>query len=221
MIPQNKHDVWRSTLSKTKLFDCPYYIAPHAVDRFRERVKSALPTRMIREIINNGLNCGEKRLLGYTRWNGQVTPLYSIQYEDLEFLAPISVDAQKTDGWPVVPTILTKNTGNIHWERKNGPEKWFKTLWESGMKKTLMAKCLGVSLSTITRRVKEYHLRPRRIGHKSTKWTDAEESAIMELTRDCRGSREIMSYFARHYPERPRPTVRVKIHRLKKTPKIL
>ena len=63
-------------------FKQPYYIPPHAVQRFRERVVN-LPTRTIRIIIQSALQgCGQ--LVGYQVYDRQKCPVYKAQYRDKE-----------------------------------------------------------------------------------------------------------------------------------------
>ncbi|MDR1914983.1 MAG: hypothetical protein LBQ58_00205 [Synergistaceae bacterium] len=197
------------------LFDCPFYIASHAVGRFRERVAKVSSTRRVREIINHDLQKGQKSIFGYVRRDRQVTPLYLGRHEDIEFLIPISLDTSKTRAWPVVPTILNIGKGVFHWARGDGRRKFLETMWDAGVKKSVMASLLDIGESTLTRLVKKYGLKPRRRSHKPIKWTVEEELALMRLisARSC--TRDIIGYFSLNYPKRPSSTVRVKIHRMK------
>jgi hypothetical protein len=85
-------------------FEQPYYIPPHAVQRFRERVVN-LPTRTIRIIIQSALQgCGQ--LVGYQVYDRQKCPVYKAQYRDKEYLIPVRIEKRKKSAWAVVPTIL-------------------------------------------------------------------------------------------------------------------
>jgi hypothetical protein len=202
------------------LYDCPFYITPHAVDRFRERVSRALPTKTVREIINSRLQKGRKRLLGYARWNRQIAPFYAAKYAGVRFLIPISIDGQKRNAWPEVPTILNDDIGQVHWERGDGRGKCLKLLWSAGLKKSAIAAILEIGEATVTRLVKKYGLPPRRRPQERIKWTAAESEALGKLLTEGAGAKEILRYFSENHLERPSSTVRVKIHRLKNMPAV-
>lgn len=85
-------------------FKQPYYISPHAVKRFRERVAD-LPTRTIRAIIQAQLQCC-RELVAMQVYNRQRCPVCRGRFQGKEFLIPVLRDKHKRDAWPVVPTIL-------------------------------------------------------------------------------------------------------------------
>ncbi|MDR1885071.1 MAG: hypothetical protein LBQ56_02265 [Synergistaceae bacterium] len=199
----------------TQMFECPFYIPPHAVARFRERVSGAESARRVREIINGLLQRERRRLLGYSRWNGRIAPLYAGRHEGVDFLIPVCVDPRKVNAWLVVPTILKRPWDIIHWARGDCRRKWIESLWASGMKKEAMSKILGVGLATLTRLVKGYGLPPRHRPHTASRWTEQEESSLRRLIADGGTPGEIAVYFSTHHPERPGSTIRVKIHRMK------
>lgn len=86
-------------------FEQPYYVSPHAVQRFRERVAD-LPTRTIRVIIQAALQ-GCRQLVGYQIYDRQRCPVYKAQFRDKEYLIPVRIEKRKVNAWAVVPTILS------------------------------------------------------------------------------------------------------------------
>jgi hypothetical protein len=174
-----------------------------------------MSTRLVREIINSRLQKGQKRLVGYARWNRQITPFYAAKYAGVRFLIPVSIDERKRNAWPEVPTILSDDIGKVHWERGDGRGKCLKLLWSAGLKKMAIATVLEIGEATVTRLVKQYGLPLRRHPQERVKWTAAEDSALKKLLAGGSGTKEILGYFSEHYPNRPLSTVRVKIHRLK------
>ena|GEM_PF-1887160 len=85
-------------------FEQPYYVSPHAVQRFRERV-ACLSTRKIRVIIQSSLQrC--KQFVGYQVYDRQQVPVYSAQYKGIEYLIVVRKEKKKKNAWLVVPTIL-------------------------------------------------------------------------------------------------------------------
>ncbi len=99
------------------IFKQPYYIAPHAVRRFRERVAN-LPTKTIRAIIMAALQDNRQKV-AVQMYNRRPCPIYSAKYRDVEYLIPVIHEVKKKDGWPVVPTILLPgmNTNTIYERR--------------------------------------------------------------------------------------------------------
>lgn len=86
------------------MFRQPFYVSPHAVKRFRQRV-ATLPTRTIRTIIQAQLQ-GCRELITMQVYNRQRCPVYRGRYQGKEFLIPVLHDRRKKDAWSVVPTIL-------------------------------------------------------------------------------------------------------------------
>ncbi len=90
----------------------PYYVAPHAVRRFRERVAN-LPTREIREIIQAALQ-GEREPVGLGFYNHRPAKAYEVEYRGVRYVIPVIEERRKADAWPVVPTILGPEMG-VNW----------------------------------------------------------------------------------------------------------
>lgn len=87
------------------IFKQPYYVSPHAVDQFRERVAADLPTKTIRTIIMAALQ-DQRQTVAVQMYNKRPCPVYSAKYLSVEYLIPVIHERKKKDGWPVVPTIL-------------------------------------------------------------------------------------------------------------------
>lgn len=87
------------------MFRQPFYVSPHAVKRFKERVAD-LSTRTVRAIIQAALQ-GSQQIVVVQRFNRQECPVFKARYRDVEYLIPVLRDQFKIkDAWPVVPTIL-------------------------------------------------------------------------------------------------------------------
>ena len=100
------------------MFRQPFYVSPHAVKRFKERVAD-LSTRTVRTIIQAALQ-DNQQIVDVQRFNRQECPIFRAQYRDVSYLIPVLRDQHKIrDAWPVVPTILLPGmvTNKIH-ERK-------------------------------------------------------------------------------------------------------
>lgn len=103
-------------------FEQPFYVAPHAVKRFRERVAN-LPTKTIRTIIMAALQ-DNRQQVAVQIYNRKPCPIYHAQYLDVKYLIPVIHEEKKKDGWPVVPTILESgmDANPIIYERRGW--KW-------------------------------------------------------------------------------------------------
>ncbi|MFZ5687860.1 MAG: hypothetical protein ACOY9Y_06670 [Bacillota bacterium] len=99
------------------MFGQPFYVSPHAVKRFRERVAD-LPTKTIRTIIMAALQ-DNRQQVAVQIYNRRPCPIYRAQYRDVEYLIPVIHEEKKKDSWPVVPTILLPHmdTNPIIYER--------------------------------------------------------------------------------------------------------
>lgn len=86
------------------MFKQPFYVSPHAVERFRQRV-ARLPTRTIRTIIQAALQ-DNRQQVDVQVFNRRLCPVYRARYRDVEYLIPVVYPEGKTDAWPAVPTIL-------------------------------------------------------------------------------------------------------------------
>ncbi|MCK9328183.1 MAG: hypothetical protein M0P69_21985 [Bacteroidales bacterium] len=86
-------------------FAQPFYVSPHAVQRFRERVAD-LPTRTIRVIIQAALQ-GCRQLVGYQIYDRKKCPVYKARYQGSEYMIPVRIEKRKVNAWEVVPTILS------------------------------------------------------------------------------------------------------------------
>ena len=86
------------------MFKQPYYVSPHAVQRFRERVAN-LPTKTIRTIIMAALQ-DDKQVVQVQTYNHRPCPIFRAKYRDVAYLIPTLHDRKKQGAWPVVPTIL-------------------------------------------------------------------------------------------------------------------
>jgi hypothetical protein len=98
-------------------FAQPYYVSPHAVQRFRQYVAD-LPDKTIRTIIQATMQ-DQKQRVTVQVYDHDPCPIYKAKYRGIEYLIPVQRDKKKTNAWPVVPTILLPwmRTGRIIGER--------------------------------------------------------------------------------------------------------
>jgi len=82
-----------------------FYIPPHTVQRFRERV-AALPTRKIRTIIQAALQ-DNTQLVGVQTWDKSPSVVYFARYRDKSYQIIVTREIKKQNNvCPVVRTIL-------------------------------------------------------------------------------------------------------------------
>lgn len=87
------------------MFKQPFYVSPHAVSRFKERVAD-LPTLTIRTIIQAALQ-DNRQVVEVQRYNHQKCPIFKARYQSVDYLIPVFKERRKRgEVWPVVPTIL-------------------------------------------------------------------------------------------------------------------
>jgi hypothetical protein len=86
------------------MFKQPYYVSPHAVKRFQERVAD-LPTKAVRTVIQAALQ-DTRQMVQVQNYNRRQCPVFRAQYLNKEYLIPVIHEQRKKDSWPVVPTIL-------------------------------------------------------------------------------------------------------------------
>lgn len=86
-------------------FEKFYYIPPHAVERFKERV-AQVTTRQAREIILQNLQKPE--IVKVESWNQSRSEVCKGTFGKVVFYIPIVSEKEKQDGDKVVPTILTE-----------------------------------------------------------------------------------------------------------------
>ncbi len=83
-----------------KHFKQPYYISPHAVQRFQEEVAS-LPAHRVIEVIQEALqDPGEP--IELERRGGQLCPIFRCSYQGFIYYVPV---AKGKGEWPAVPTV--------------------------------------------------------------------------------------------------------------------
>lgn len=86
------------------MFKQPYYVSPHAVQRFKERVAD-LPDKTARVIVQAALQ-DNRQVVQVQNYNRRQCPIFKAQYLDKEYIIPVIFEQRKKDAWPVVPTIL-------------------------------------------------------------------------------------------------------------------
>lgn len=87
-------------------FRQPYYVSPHAVQRFRERVAD-LPTKTIRTIIQATLQDPKQEVIinGYNK-GAPARFVYHARFQNVEYLIIVQREMRKRKAWPVVKTVL-------------------------------------------------------------------------------------------------------------------
>lgn len=106
------------------IFKQPFYVSPHAVERFRQRVAD-LPTKTIRIIIQSALQ-NNKQQVDVQIFNRRLCPVHRARYRDVEYLIPVIHPENKVDAWPVVPTVLTPEMETNKLYEKRGGWHWNK-----------------------------------------------------------------------------------------------
>lgn len=81
-------------------FTQPYFIPPHTVKRFQERVAN-LPAFKVIILIQAALQGNHP--IGMQIYNHKPCPVYKAKYRDKEYLMPVCHNDRE---WPQVPTIL-------------------------------------------------------------------------------------------------------------------
>lgn len=87
-------------------FERPFYVSPHAVDRFKERVAD-LPTKTVRTLIQAALQdpAQEAVITGYNK-GVPARFIYRARYKDKEYRIVVQREMRKQRAWPVVKTVL-------------------------------------------------------------------------------------------------------------------
>jgi len=100
-----------------KFFKHPYFISPHAVQRFREEVENISSWMVIKTIQEALQNPGEP--IEFERRDGQLCPLFRCSYEGFIYYVPV---AKGQGNWPAVPTVHGRGS-IIHERIKRGKKK--------------------------------------------------------------------------------------------------
>lgn len=84
-------------------FKKPFFVTPHAVRRFQERIAD-LPAAQVIRLIQAALQ-DNRQMAGVQVYNKERCPVFRARYRDVEYMIPI---AQQGKGrqWPYVPTVL-------------------------------------------------------------------------------------------------------------------
>lgn len=105
-------------MSYKKAFKYPFFVSPHAVGRFRERVDSIPPAEVIDLIQAKMQDPGLPVTLEYR--DSQLSPIFRFAYRNGRGLKSFYVPVAKGDeGWPVIPTIYSEES-HIHWKLRRG-----------------------------------------------------------------------------------------------------
>ena len=197
-------------------FDYPFYISPHAVTRFQERI-APIGREAVMGEIQGQLQPSCREVMGYARWDKQINPVYLGNFHGKKYAIPTQVDKEKVNAWAVVPTILPMEyVKSIHWEREHGERKWFSSLWED---RTLTTKQIGViagvSQATVCRIAARMGLEGRR-GHRNSRWSKQEQGIVERGVLKGDATSEIVKAVKRKNPGRVPVSIRVQIHRAKK-----
>jgi hypothetical protein len=89
-------------------FKQPFFITPHAVRRFQEKV-APLPARVVIRIIQKVLqNPGTPVDIEYR--GGNLLPIFAAMYKGQPFYIPVAPGDAEKGLWPSVPTILGKDS---------------------------------------------------------------------------------------------------------------
>lgn len=93
------------------MFDQPYFISPHAIRRFKERIAD-LPSTQIIVILQAALQ-NPDHIVGLQTWDKKAWPVYKCRYRNIDYFVLV----HKNPGyeWPFVRTILLSemDIGNL------------------------------------------------------------------------------------------------------------
>lgn len=82
-------------------FARPYFVTPHAVKRFQQRIAN-IPAADIINLIQTWMQ-GNPDPVDWQEWRGELCPVYRFKYEKKHVYIPIRSGEKE---WPAVPTIL-------------------------------------------------------------------------------------------------------------------
>ena len=102
-------------------FRRPFFICPHAVTRFKERVVD-IPAAEVITIVQAALQIQRKPAWAFKMRNGKIAKTYSAKYGGVLYYIPVV--KQEGDNWPIVPTILNSKMGEKSEEERK--------LWKTG-----------------------------------------------------------------------------------------
>lgn len=99
------------------IYDCPFFVSPHAVERFRHYVAELPAGEIIRIIQQNLQHPGNP--IQWEIKSGTLAPIFQFSYGDKKYYVPV----MPGDGeWPVVPTIIGQGS-QLHWNILRGKIK--------------------------------------------------------------------------------------------------
>lgn len=98
----------------------PFFISPHAVNRFRERVANIWPAEVI-DFLQAFLQHPPRPVQLEYR-DSMLIPIFRGYYEGRVFYCPV-VKGEGTGGWPCVPTVNGANSP-IHWNICKNKEEY-------------------------------------------------------------------------------------------------
>ena len=84
-------------------FEQPYFVTPHAVDQFKDRIEDISATEVI-EAVQALLNDDPPRVPDSR--NPRDSDLFVGQHEGVVYYVPVVEPDEEHGDWPVVPTIL-------------------------------------------------------------------------------------------------------------------
>lgn len=88
----------------TMRYEMPFFVTPHAVDRFRERVADIPPARVIDFILRAMQNPGLPLNVEYA--GHYLCPIYRVWYGSRPAYIPVTPGSH-ADGWPSIPTVYS------------------------------------------------------------------------------------------------------------------
>ncbi len=93
-------------------FAQPYFVSPHAVERFQERV-SNLPAAKAILVVQAALQVKKEPAWSFKMRDGRLCWVYSAKYAGISYYIPVAKQKRGHDSkdWPVVTTILGSDMG--------------------------------------------------------------------------------------------------------------
>ncbi|HHV61129.1 MAG TPA: helix-turn-helix domain-containing protein [Firmicutes bacterium] len=168
----------------SKIFEHPYFVTPHAVDRFRERIADIPPAQVI-EAVQDMLQAPGLPVDAEMR-DGKLVLIYRGSFNGKAVYLPVVRENDKE--WPIVPTVMgeecvihtvlahKKDLKSRQW-RYSERKALIAPLRDAGFTIRQCAQILRLAHTTVERHLKNAGLTAR----KARPWTEQEKERLIRL----------------------------------------
>lgn len=183
-----------------RMFERPYFVTPHAVDRFRERIAD-IPAAKVIEAVQEMLQNPGLPVDAEMR-EGKLTLIYRGYFNGKAVYLPVVREKDKE--WPIVPTVMGEECvlhtilrhkdepRTREWRRVERKELIL-PLREAGFTIRECAQILRCAHTTIERYLKQNGL----VSRKARPWTEREKEKLIQLHAAGRSYDEIAKKLGR------------------------